>query len=198
MQQGLAAGEAVPPEFVDLVKPHVQSFDYFLGDGLNRVVELLEPIEVHCSGVTNTPRKFFNVLSDDEILSTSAMQIVHTVTKQVHRVWFESPAIGRPLRDDSAGRQERLFPRDCRESVLPNNCSCVFHTLSCKAEVCAAGLSHCLTCYDGVQGSTYAAALHMDLCFQLEGVGVQRLNRRLGMVPIMVKSDRCYLRHLTR
>lgn len=46
MQAGLAAGEAVPPEFVDLVKPHVQSFDYFLGEGLTRVVELLEPIEV--------------------------------------------------------------------------------------------------------------------------------------------------------
>ena len=51
MQAGLAASEAVPPEFVDLVKPHVQSFDYFLGDGLARVVELLDPIEVtlqHC------------------------------------------------------------------------------------------------------------------------------------------------------
>ena len=46
MQAGLAAGEAVPPEFVDLVRPHVQSFDYFLGDGLSRVVELLEPVEV--------------------------------------------------------------------------------------------------------------------------------------------------------
>ena len=46
MQAGLAAGDAVPPEFVDLVKPHVQSFDYFLGDGLTRVVELLEPVEV--------------------------------------------------------------------------------------------------------------------------------------------------------
>ena len=50
MQAGLAAGEAVPPEFVDLVKPHVQSFDYFLGDGLTRVVELLEPIEVPLHG----------------------------------------------------------------------------------------------------------------------------------------------------
>ena len=46
MQAGLAAGENVPPEFVDLVKPHVQSFDSFLGDGLTRVVELLEPVEV--------------------------------------------------------------------------------------------------------------------------------------------------------
>lgn len=48
------------------------------------------------------------------------------------------------------------------------------------------------------QGITYAAALHMDLCYQLEGGGVQRLNRKLGMLPMMVKSDRCYLRHLTR
>lgn len=49
-----------------------------------------------------------------------------------------------------------------------------------------------------MQGVTYAAALHLDLCFQLEGSGVQRLNRKLGMLPIMVKSDRCYLRHLSR
>ncbi|KAL0055264.1 hypothetical protein WJX82_009622 [Trebouxia sp. C0006] len=134
MQAGLAAGEAVPPEFVDLVKPHVQSFDYFLGDGLTRVVELLEPVE-----------------------------IVHPVTRQTHRIWFESPAVGRPLRDDGGGRHERLFPRDCREA-----------------------------------GITYAAALHIDLCYQLEGGGVQRLNRKLGMLPMMVKSDRCYLRHLSR
>ncbi len=57
MQAGLAAGEAVPPEFVDLVKPHVQSYDYFLGDGLTRVVELLEPIEV-CLQATLTAACF--------------------------------------------------------------------------------------------------------------------------------------------
>ena len=45
------------------------------------------------------------------------MQIVHPVTRQTHRIWFESPAVGRPLRDDGGGRQERLFPRDCREAV---------------------------------------------------------------------------------
>lgn len=136
MQAGLAAGEAVPPEFVDLVKPHVQSFDYFLGDGLNRVVELLEPIEVLGSGVTTVLLMLFCEFSDEETLSSSAMQIVHTVTKQVHRVWFESPAIGRPLRDDSAGRQERLFPRDCRESVLPKQSLMPFSLCSAGRGLC--------------------------------------------------------------
>lgn len=134
MQAALAAGEAVPAEFLDLVKPHVQSYDHFVGEGMTRVVELLDPVE-----------------------------IVPPVTQQIHRIWYENPAIGRPLRDDGGGRFERMFPRDCREA-----------------------------------GTTYNAALHMDLCFQLEGGAVQRLNRKLGMVPVMVKSDRCYLRHLTR
>lgn len=138
---------------------------------------------------------FFSNFFDDQTLSSFGMQIVHTVTKQVHRVWFESPAIGRPLRDDSAGRQERLFPRDCRESVLSKQLLVPFpYSLLQRRGMCG----WIFTLSYGVQGSTYAAALHMDLCFQLEGGGVQRLNRRLGMVPIMVKSDRCYLRHLTR
>ena len=45
------------------------------------------------------------------------MQIVHPVTQQRHRIWYENPAIGRPLRDDGGGRFERMFPRDCREAV---------------------------------------------------------------------------------
>ena len=48
MQAALAAGEAVPAEFVDLVKPHVQSYDHFVGEGMARVVELLDPMEVCC------------------------------------------------------------------------------------------------------------------------------------------------------
>ncbi len=124
MQAGLAAGEAVPPEFVDLVKPHVQSFDYFLGDGLTRVVELLEPVEVWlaatllCASDSAVIRSYVAIGS-----SLDRVQIVHPVTRQTHRIWFESPAVGRPLRDDGGGRHERLFPRDCREAVS-SWCSC--------------------------------------------------------------------------
>lgn len=121
MQAGLAAGEAVPPEFVDLVRPHVQSFDYFLGDGLTRVVELLEPVEV-CLLLQQWSITFkFDIFRSILLLAAAdvvlVLQIVHPVTRQTHRIWFESPAVGRPLRDDGGGRQERLFPRDCREAV---------------------------------------------------------------------------------
>lgn len=46
MQAGQATGPKVPQEFTDLVAPHVQSYDYFVNDGLQKVVELLEPLEV--------------------------------------------------------------------------------------------------------------------------------------------------------
>ena len=135
MQAGLAAGEAVPPEFVDLVKPHVQSFDYFLGDGLTRVVELLEPVEVRLVAT-------LLCISDSTVItsfvatgsSLDCVQIVHPVTRQTHRIWFESPAVGRPLRDDGGGRHERLFPRDCREAVS-SWCSC------CPSESLASAMS---------------------------------------------------------
>lgn len=29
-----------------LVRPHIDSFDYFIGEGLQNVVELLKPVEV--------------------------------------------------------------------------------------------------------------------------------------------------------
>ncbi|KAK9824626.1 hypothetical protein WJX72_011831 [[Myrmecia] bisecta] len=135
MQRGLVQGNQVPQEYEDLVQPHVQSFDYFLSEGLHKVVERLEPLEIE-----------------------------HPVTKTRHRFWFESPVVGRPLKEDvAAGADARLFPRDCREG-----------------------------------GATYKAPLHIDLCYQVEGGGVQRMNRRLGHLPIMVKSKGCYLRNLSR
>ena len=44
-------------------------------------------------------------------------------SKTRHRLWFENPAVSRPIREDSsgsaaaAGGDQRLFPRECREAV---------------------------------------------------------------------------------
>lgn len=46
MQRAEAKGEAVPQRYDDLVQPHIDSFDYFLGEGMQHVVEGLEGIEV--------------------------------------------------------------------------------------------------------------------------------------------------------
>ena len=46
MLKGQATGPTVPEEFQALVRPHVESFDYFIGEGMHVVVEGLDPIEV--------------------------------------------------------------------------------------------------------------------------------------------------------
>ena len=40
---------AVPLALEKLVAPHIESFDYFLGDGMQQVVRGLEPVEVSSS-----------------------------------------------------------------------------------------------------------------------------------------------------
>lgn len=41
-----ADGDYVPKALEDLAQPHIDSFDYFLGDGLDHVVELMQGVEV--------------------------------------------------------------------------------------------------------------------------------------------------------
>ena len=38
----------------------------------------------------------------------------------------------------------------------------------------------------------------MDVCYQIEGGAVQRFTRRFGLLPIMVKSEVCYMHSLDR
>lgn len=46
MQKGTVQGRDTPQELLDLVQPHIESFDYFLDEGVKRVVENVDPIEV--------------------------------------------------------------------------------------------------------------------------------------------------------
>ena len=119
-------------------------------------------------------------------------QIEHPVTGSTLRVWFESPNIGRPLREEPAlAQDQRLLPRDCREAVgLAQRCANSQHQGSCAP----------LTKQPGrlLQGLTYKATLFMDLCYQLDNHPVQRLNRKMGGMPVMVKSRACHLRHMSR
>eukprot|EP00873_Tetraselmis_striata_P041965 jgi/Tetstr1/462229/TSEL_000628.t1 len=134
-RSGKADDGKVPAEFEELVKPHVASYDYFLGEGLQTLVMSVKPVTIE-----------------------------HSVTKVKHRVWFENPSVGKPLREAHAEMLEpRLFPRDCRE-----------------------------------MGTTYKAGMHVDFCFQAEGQQAMRFSKRLGMIPIMVKSSACHLRHMNR
>jgi hypothetical protein len=53
MQAGLAAGEAVPSALADLVRPHIDSYDWFVTDGIRAVVDFLEPVEVSLTHLPN-------------------------------------------------------------------------------------------------------------------------------------------------
>lgn len=44
-------GESLCKEYELLVRPHVSSFDYFLGDGMQQMVDDLEPLEVSVRAV---------------------------------------------------------------------------------------------------------------------------------------------------
>ena len=125
-----SVGEA-PESLDELVRPHVDSFDHFLGEALQTIVDLLEPVEVlhslSCTtgcnelvrAATSCTRISGSVaLQRLNFTSTSSLQIEHPGTARRHRVWFENPRVARPVKDDAAGlADKRLFPRDCREGV---------------------------------------------------------------------------------
>ncbi len=56
MEKGMVHGTRVPQALEDLVQPHVDSFDYFLGEGMQHVLDNYDPIEVRFSH-TNMMRK---------------------------------------------------------------------------------------------------------------------------------------------
>ena len=49
-----------------------------------------------------------------------------------------------------------------------------------------------------LQRTTYKAPFTCDLVYQVEGMPEQRLSKRLGGLPVMLKSKACYLRNMTR
>ena len=69
---------------------------------------------------------------------------------------------------------------------------------SCSLECMLAPEVSCISTCIALQGMTYRAAFQLDLCYQREGQGIQRLVKRLGTLPIMVRSERCYLRRFNR
>ena len=88
----MAADSDEPPaSLAALVAPHIDSFDYFLHEGLQRVVDALLPTEV-----------------------------VHPASGARLSIWLESLSVGKPMREESrlteSVRELRVFPRECRQA----------------------------------------------------------------------------------
>lgn len=55
-----ASGDAVPQSLEGLAQPHIDSFDYFLGEGLDRVIENMDGVEVRTECISAWKFHFCN------------------------------------------------------------------------------------------------------------------------------------------
>ncbi len=81
----------VPEALTRLVAPHVDSFDYFLSEGMQRVQEAL-----------------------------TSLDVVHPSSGSTLSAWVQDLRLGKPLLDDTRAtetmRELRVFPRECRQA----------------------------------------------------------------------------------
>ncbi|EFJ43848.1 hypothetical protein VOLCADRAFT_95925 [Volvox carteri f. nagariensis] len=126
--------QPVMDEYHRLVEPHVESYNYFISEGIDHVMENLKSYEV-----------------------------THPGTGRTMRMWWTDVRVERPVREEGLKRSRRLLPRDCREG-----------------------------------GTTYKGNLVATFNWQ-SGDGMEyTVERKLGGMPIMVRSRACWLNGLTR
>lgn len=84
-------GGEVLPALAGLVSPHIDSFNFLLGEGLLRVQEALLPVEAE-----------------------------HPASGRKLTAWLEDIRLGKPLLEETrareAQRELRVFPRECRQA----------------------------------------------------------------------------------
>ena len=84
-----------------LTAPHVESFNYFLEEGLARGIKAIEPAEL----AIIDPQKQRDDPSSIELSETTTIKF-----------WVENPRVGKPIKGAPGGRtREDLLPRECRE-----------------------------------------------------------------------------------
>ncbi|BBN05770.1 DNA-directed RNA polymerase I subunit RPA2 [Marchantia polymorpha subsp. ruderalis] len=92
-RMGSGGPEVVAPEqLLDLMGPHIDSFDYFVNRGLQSAVQNMQSVEV-----------------------------VHPVSNVNLRMWLDKPVVNRPMKDQKDGAlslDQRLLPTECRMGGL--------------------------------------------------------------------------------
>ena len=79
-----SSAEEAPESLDELVRPHVDSFDYFLGEGLQTIVDLLEPVEVLHPFI----KHFFIALDSDCIILHSHSRLCSCTEAALHLYIF--------------------------------------------------------------------------------------------------------------
>lgn len=87
-----------------LTAPHVESFNYFLEEGLSRGINAIEPAEF----AIVEPQK---LRDNPESVDLSELDSV--------KFWVENALVGKPIKGSPGGRtKENLLPRECRERSM--------------------------------------------------------------------------------
>jgi len=87
-----------------LTRPHVESFNYFLQNGLTKGIKAIQPSELDIVELKRL-REDRGKIDWDEITTV--------------KFWFEDVRVVKPAKPSSAGRSEgKLYPNECRERSL--------------------------------------------------------------------------------
>ncbi|KAK8800745.1 hypothetical protein WA158_000070 [Blastocystis sp. Blastoise] len=119
-------------KLLDVARPHVESYNFMLDEGLDLAVKDLAPQEVQAE---------------------EGGPIV--------RFWIEKATIGYPVKEDDS-IDTRLMPHECRERDL-----------------------------------TYASPLTLTVGRSVNHGAVEYIDKKVGNLPLMVKSHKCYLHNMT-
>jgi len=134
-----------------LTAPHVDSFNYFLEVGLSQGIKDIEPAE-------------FDIV-DPKVVRENPRSIDLGETSSV-KFWVEDVKVAKPVKSSSAGRSNRLLPRESRERSLMYS-----------------GLLSGTFCYNIIQRRNGV---------EIPGRPV-KIQKAFGNMPIMVLSKACHL-----
>jgi len=158
------------PTLSDLFKPHVESFNFMVGGGVNDQ-EAAMANSAASAAAPSAAASSASALG----ASASGLELAVADMKQLHlderseqgfpsmRMWIDKVEIGYPTKPGDDAADSRLMPAECREL-----------------------------------GISYCAPLMVTFHRRVGGGPLEVLKRRMGVVPIMLKSARCHLQHLTR
>lgn len=87
-----------------LTAPHVESYNYFLEEGLSRGIKSIEPAE------------FAIIDPQKQREDPDSIELTETTTV---KFWVEDAGVDKPVKGNPGGKtRENLFPRECRERSM--------------------------------------------------------------------------------
>lgn len=166
------------PVLSDLFKPHVESFNFVVGGGVNDQEEAAAAANKHSTAAAGSAAAAAAAASSGDLLPgltqcglDLAVADLKAITLDERpeagypslRVWIDKVEIGYPTKAGDDAVDSRLWPAECREL-----------------------------------GISYCAPLLVTFHRRVGGGPLEVLKRRMGVIPVMLKSARCHLQHLSR